>query len=801
MLKNINKILKNYTKNFKLNKQNLVSSVKSAGFSLIKIFLLNRLQKIKHFKHVSLILLIITKWSLFSIITTFVYGKISSIFGFKYDLDFFIGFGSAIGAIYSEVSWDMVSDYWLKIVDLYNRFIAKIVVKLSENPDTVDYSKKAKDLITKYNDKMPTDSRVRLKNQEEFIEYYVNKQIEEEKLKDPNYRPNKGWFTWYPWTLKETISIISVGIGIIGAISTTLYFFDSIRTFVEGFQSVINTLNEVNNMRRNFPRYVGNWLFNRVWPFGNIWPFGNQEANVQLPVEPAQNNNSWFGWVSSFLPFGRNNIPTNTDTNNVNTDGRSWLFMIGNPWRAAHRDSTDDDNNSQNSSNSLSPIESDESERQNRENIRNLNLNRLKSTVCSFLNIKEDISDKELFDSLKGQENIVANEGTMEYLAIKEWMRLQEVQSSSTWRVIRQYFSPMMSRQNSGNDTRNYDNNNDWSSDSDSEEDIALSAIDKGKAKMRMPGGFNWGYGNPISSSSSINPEEKVLPVADPSSGQSTPTPPTPRANTLNVNNENFTQDPANVPLPDSPIDDDSAVELSFDSPSVWAALFPIILKTSSNFNIYLKRAINLIIFIYTNYNIVYYIAKCYFYIFKDNIKFYLSESFYFKYNLYIDKIKNYFINKNIIKEHIKEYIKKPQIDDNENKLAITYFVKNYEYGLGGKISYKFADTIFLHYHWDIYPNQKIKNVAMEGYFILSVFIKKNPDSEPIIVIDYDLNSLHKDDDNYIKNYQGHFNFNTILDNVLRKYDLNKPHSSFIIVFEYEYITQEEYQEYIIERS
>ena len=38
---------------------------------------------------------------------------------------------------------------------------------------------------------------------------------------------------------------------------------------------------------------------------------------------------------------------------------------------------------------------------------------------------------------------------------------------------------------------------------------------------------------------------------------------------------------------------------------------------------------------------------------------FYLSESFYYKYNLYIDKIKNYLINKNIIKEHIKEYIKK----------------------------------------------------------------------------------------------------------------------------------------------
>ena len=89
MKKIIKNYIKNYIKNFKINKQNLVSSVKSVGLSLIKIFLLNKLQKTRYFKHVSLILLIITKYSLFSIIITFVYGKISNIFVFKYDLYYF----------------------------------------------------------------------------------------------------------------------------------------------------------------------------------------------------------------------------------------------------------------------------------------------------------------------------------------------------------------------------------------------------------------------------------------------------------------------------------------------------------------------------------------------------------------------------------------------------------------------------------------------------------------------------------------------------------------------------------------
>ena len=233
MNKTIKNYIKNYIKNFKINKQNLVNSVRSTGLSLVKIFLLHKLQKIRHFKHISLILLIITKWSLFSIIITFIYGKISSIFGFKYDLDFIIGFGSAIGAIYSEVSWDMVHDYWRNIVDLYNKFIAKIVVKLSENPDTVEYSNRTKDLISKWNDKMPTDPRVKIHNQEEFIDYYVNKQLEEDKLKDPNYRPNKAWnswFSWYPLTVKETVSYVSYAIGIAGLITVAYYSFESIRT-------------------------------------------------------------------------------------------------------------------------------------------------------------------------------------------------------------------------------------------------------------------------------------------------------------------------------------------------------------------------------------------------------------------------------------------------------------------------------------------------------------------------------------------------------------------------------------------
>nr|YP_009690312.1 hypothetical protein Fomme_000083 [Fomitiporia mediterranea]QEG57092.1 hypothetical protein Fomme_000083 [Fomitiporia mediterranea] len=163
----------------------------------------------------------------------------------------------------------------------------------------------------------------------------------------------------------------------------------------------------------------------------------------------------------------------------------------------------------------------------------------------------------------------------------------------------------------------------------------------------------------------------------------------------------------------------------------------------------------------------------------------------------FVNKIKYFFSNK----FSNKEYFIKTQIEDNENKLAITYVVKNYEYGLGGKISYKFADTIFLHYHWDIYPNQRIREVAREGYLMVNVYIKTKPEANPISVTEYDLNSLHRDCNFYIKSFDGHFVFNTLLDEVLRKNDLNNYNSTFMLIFEYEYITYEEFKEFVLDRS
>ena len=796
----MNKLIKNYIKNFKINKQNLVSSVRSTGLSLVKIFLLHKLQKIRHFKHISLILLIITKWSLFSIILTFIYGKISSIFGFKYDLDFIISFSSAIGALYSEVSWDMVHDYWLKIVDLYNRFIAKIVVKLSEKPETVEYSNRAKDLISKWNDKMPTDPRVKIHNQKELIEYYINIQIEEEKLKDPNYRPNKGWFTWnsmfawYPLTFKETVSYVSYAIGFAGLITVAYYSFESIRTIFEGFQSVVHTLNEINNMRRNFPRYIFNWVTRQLWG-------DNQDANNQEP-EQVQNNNSWYNWLTSFYPFNRNNQTTTATTTTNNTAGRSWLFLLGNPWRASHNN--EDDSESQNNSNqsssnsSVSPIESGETERRNKDSIRNLGLDQLKALICSYLNLTPEIPDTELYDSIKDKVNELSNTSTTENIAMTEWISLHETfvgkgnTGSSSWgRVLRSLFnSPAVSRQN----TEEYDYYFRSPKGSDSEDDN----IGKGKSPMHIPGGFNGNWGSSSLSSSSINPEDIPLPDSDSSSGNTTPTPPTPKVNTQDLpvdNNNNNSESTAEE-------------NIDINITNVWESqnLIPLLLISNRNFNKYFPRIINLIKFVFSNYKNIFLFSN-YKLIFLFVKYYFLDKNKYIIKNTLLDIVN--FVNK------FKHLFKKDQSNNSpyfnsnsnsnftnsEDKLAITYFVKNYEYGLGGNISYKFAYTIFLHYHWNIFPNQKIKDIAMEGYFILSVYIKKNPYDKPIIVIENNLNSLHKFDDNYIKNYQGHFNFNTILDNVLRNNDLNKPKSSFIIVFEYEYITYEEYQEYIIDRS
>nr|YP_009690261.1 hypothetical protein Fomme_000045 [Fomitiporia mediterranea]QEG57041.1 hypothetical protein Fomme_000045 [Fomitiporia mediterranea] len=700
-----------------------------------------------------------TKWSLFSIIITFIYSKICYITGYKYDLGFIISVGSAIGAIYSEVNWDMVYDYWLQIVDLYNRFIAKIVVKLSENPETVDYSNRAKDLISKVNERMPTDSKVKLYNQDQFVEYYINKQIEEEKLKDPNYKTNKGWFSWnswfgwYPLTTKETLSYFSYAIGIAGAITVSYYCFESIRTIFEGFQSVVRTLNEINNMRRNSPRYIFNWVTRHLWG-------DNQEAN-QVPA-PTPNNNSWYNWLTSFYPFNRNN-QTTTPTNN--TPDRTWMFMIPNPWKAFY--SNEDDLNTQNSSNSsnssISPVESYESVRRNKESIRNVGMDQLKALICSHLNLTPEISDADLYESIKNNVSDYSKEGSMENIAMNEWLGSYyafndiDGQGSRWVQIFRSYVnSPAISRENTESNNEDSLNN-------------------KGKSPMQIPGSFNFSRAN------------TPTPEAGPSgtsinSGNTTPTPPTPRANTLNVNTESYTLDPANVPLPDSP-------PLDSDSTDVWntESYLPIILINLKYFKLYFSRLLKLISFVYFNKQVILSIVKCYYNLFKDKFNSYLAEStnsqYFLDFDSFINKIKQYLINKNII----KEYIKKTQVEDNENKLAITYVVKNYEYGLGGKISYKFADTIFLHYHWDIYPNQRIREVAKDGYLMVNVYIKQNPKAQTIPVTEYDLNSLHKDCNFYIKSFEGHFVFNTLLDEVLRKNDLNNYNSTFMLIFEYEY--------------
>ena len=82
------KNIKNILKNIISNKNKFKASVKEATLSLLKMFLLNKLEQIKYFKPIFYVLRLFFKWSAFTSIFAAVYTIISKIFSFQYDITF-----------------------------------------------------------------------------------------------------------------------------------------------------------------------------------------------------------------------------------------------------------------------------------------------------------------------------------------------------------------------------------------------------------------------------------------------------------------------------------------------------------------------------------------------------------------------------------------------------------------------------------------------------------------------------------------------------------------------------------------
>ena len=116
-MKRLKTFFKGYIKELKVNKSILIKSLTSLTGAIFKLLLINKLESMKLYRPISILLKIILKWSAFSTILTVVYTILCSITGFKYDFTFVISVLSAVWVIISEFSIDAVFNIWDKIID------------------------------------------------------------------------------------------------------------------------------------------------------------------------------------------------------------------------------------------------------------------------------------------------------------------------------------------------------------------------------------------------------------------------------------------------------------------------------------------------------------------------------------------------------------------------------------------------------------------------------------------------------------------------------------------------------------
>lgn len=145
MKNTIKKTIKNFIKQFKTNNQLFRSAVKTSLFSLAKMFLLNKLQKMRFFKPIALIIKVFLKWSAYTSIFSLVFSIVSKIFSLQFDLTFWFAFLYGIWLVISEGLMGYVIESGDTIVSHIKRFFAKVYYKLGSDPKTLDQAKKLQD--------------------------------------------------------------------------------------------------------------------------------------------------------------------------------------------------------------------------------------------------------------------------------------------------------------------------------------------------------------------------------------------------------------------------------------------------------------------------------------------------------------------------------------------------------------------------------------------------------------------------------------------------------------------------------
>lgn len=763
-MKFIINFLKKYSKTFKINKVILFDSLKSTLAALLKILLLNELQKLKFFKPISIFIKLFVKWSTITTLLSVVYSIICALFGFKYNMSFIFSLSSAIRILINDFSIDYVTDLWDKILDYYNKLLAKLHQKLADNPKTVNQSEKIKDMFAK------TKETERLVNHDEVADFYVEK---ERKKDQPRYTPNyheikKSFsFNWMPFNWKDILYSIPYILGGITTLTFAYYLYEQIKYLYDIYVAVTERINQINQVRNNIanivPSPIRNWLWRRIWPFSN-----NQNDN-----QPSNNS-----WLASLFGF----------SSNRNSD-----IVHPDPAELPLPDSP----------HSLSDISD-----LNPDQLDKISLEETRNSLCRKFGFNPVTSDTELFNLLNNHEEDYAGEGSHNHKIIKLFeKKYLEKNSSSIWATVSSYL-PWNKDSNTkvkpvnfdGDPT--FDTNKAWADEKDKQnrrpsvssgsvhdyfrtksntpestpvagpsgtkhqdtehQTAQPSTIDeKGKGKSvllerkeSMPGDFNQETIKQMTDQSQQNIQ---------STSQSQTQTQAQNQSQNQIQNldqtQAQTQDQTQAQNQDSNVEN---VELS-NEPNVVSLLF---ITGPAIFN-FLKK-------------------YKYFNLFKDFFVKFFSN--------YFDKI---FKNKN------------NSNNSNNHILNKTYHINNYNsLILSPKVIFRFFYSIDLDYSWNIFPNDLVRNIAKDKCITLSIYVKPYTiskeqllDKYSIDLVEHDINiaqviateNIHLDLTDNKSNEAFAFFIGAIINRIVCDTTFEEINNCFDLIFEYKYITFEDF--------
>lgn len=259
--------LKRYLKQLKINREILLSSLKASIGAIIKIFLLHKLQQLKYYKPVMIVLRIILKWSALSSLISIGNTLLGQLLGFNYNLTFIISFLSAIWTIISELSLDSIYHIWEYLINMYNKLLAKMYVRLSNSKSKGSETEERMQRIKNMFARIPEEQK--LLNHDEVADYYV----EQERMKDPKYQAKikvKSNANALPFTYHDKIKLVALAGSVMGIIFTGAYSLEQVRGFINTLSGIRNTLRDFFTVGTYFagfiPESISN-LINRFWPF------------------------------------------------------------------------------------------------------------------------------------------------------------------------------------------------------------------------------------------------------------------------------------------------------------------------------------------------------------------------------------------------------------------------------------------------------------------------------------------------------------------------------------------------------